>query len=121
MDDLATTERSRWELWHEYHHGRLSLGDFDRVLQSQVETIRANVQSPTKRVQVRWEGHHAKWYPVATRLLRQLVTDPSPPEFVTELGLTFTFDAVRNAADPWQRACELCPAKFSGGPARGRL
>ena len=24
MDDLATTERSRWGLWHEVHYGRVA-------------------------------------------------------------------------------------------------
>jgi malate synthase len=31
MDDLATAERSRWEVWHEIHHGRFSLQDFLKI------------------------------------------------------------------------------------------
>src|SRR5690606_4909927 len=31
MDDLATTERSRWEVWHEIRHGRFALEDFLRI------------------------------------------------------------------------------------------
>jgi len=33
-------------------------------------------------------------------LLHQLVTDPDPVEFATELLLPFTFDCVRNAENP---------------------
>ncbi|MFO0751544.1 MAG: hypothetical protein U1F43_38635 [Myxococcota bacterium] len=107
MDDLATTERSRWELWAEVHHGRVSVDTFERILAEEVAFLRAGVPAANKRPQVRWEGEGARWYPVAVRLLRQLVTTTTPPEFVTELLLPFTFDLVRDAADPWQRAREL--------------
>lgn len=110
MDDLATTERSRWELWAELRHGRVSVADFDRILAEEVARIRGGHDTPTKRVQVRWEGEAARWYPVAEKLLRKLVLAEEPPEFVTQWTLAFTFDAVRDAADPWERATALCPA-----------
>ena len=34
MDDLATAERSRWEVWHEIYHGRFSLQDFLKIFKS---------------------------------------------------------------------------------------
>ncbi len=46
-------------------------------------------------------------------LLRQLVTDPNPPEFVTELLLPFTFPQIRDADDPWAMARELCPGRYA--------
>ncbi|MDP2313479.1 MAG: hypothetical protein Q8P41_11285 [Pseudomonadota bacterium] len=112
MDDLATTERSRWELWAELRHGRVDLALFDRILDEELAFVRAGIDTPRKRVQVRWEGDAARWYPLAARILRQLVTEPEPPEFVTELILPFTFDLVRDAADPWAKARELCPGRY---------
>lgn len=112
MDDLATTERSRWELWAEVFHGRVSVEDFDRILAEELEFLRAGVAAGMRRPQVRWEGEGARWYPVAGRLLRQLVVSPEPPEFVTELILPFTFDPIRAAADPWAAARALCPGKY---------
>jgi hypothetical protein len=53
-----------------------------------------------KRIQVKWKGEAEKWYPVATEILRRLVTDPEPVEFATELMLTFTFGVIRDAEDP---------------------
>ncbi|MCB9686527.1 MAG: hypothetical protein H6738_08505 [Alphaproteobacteria bacterium] len=110
MDDLATTERSRWELWAEVRHRRVPVATFEAILAEEVERIREGRDTPTKRVQVRWEGEAARWYPVAVELLRRLVLAEEPPEFVTQWTLAFTFPAVRDAADPWARAAELCPA-----------
>ncbi|MCA9490326.1 MAG: hypothetical protein KC621_10390, partial [Myxococcales bacterium] len=110
MDDLATTERSRWELWAELRHGRVSVETFEAILAEEVERIREGRDSVTRRVQVRWEGEAARWYPVAVELLRRLVLTREPPEFVTQWTLAFTFPAVRDADDPWARAAELCPA-----------
>jgi len=112
MDDLATTERSRWELWAEVAHGRFSVEAFEQILAEELEFIRAGQESPTKRIAVRCDGQAERWYPIAEKLLRQLVTDPQPVEFVSELLLPFTLDAVRDAADPWQTAIALCPGKF---------
>lgn len=112
MDDLATTERSRWELWAEVRHGRVSVDLFEEILAEEIAFIRNNSETPTKRVQVRWEGEAARWYPMAEKLLRQLVTDPEPVEFATELLMPFTLDFVRNADDPWSTVCSLCPGKY---------
>jgi malate synthase len=95
MDDLATTERSRWELWAEIFHGRVSVEQFERILAEEVAFLQGNVETPAHRIQVRWEGEAARWYPVAVELLRKLVLDPNPPEFVTELALVYTFPQVR--------------------------
>ncbi len=112
MDDLATTERSRWELWAEVHHGRVSRQMFERILDEEVSFIRNNLADSTRRTQVRWEGEAARWYPIGVQILRQLVLDANPPEFVTELLLPFTFDVVRDATDPWRMANDLCPEHF---------
>ena len=37
MDDLATTERSRWEVWAEIAHGRVSLQLFEQILAEEVD------------------------------------------------------------------------------------
>jgi malate synthase len=115
MDDLATTERSRWEVWAEIAHGRVSLAVFEQILAEEVEFIRSGASTATKRTEVRWEGEAAAWYPVAVRLLRQLMTQEDPPEFVTELLMPFTFAPIRDADDPWTAACVLCPGKYIEG------
>ena len=112
MDDLATTERSRWELWAEVNHGRVSVEMFDAILEEEIQFIRDNVITPTKRAQVLWEGEVARWYPIAVRLLRQLVLDPEPVEFATELLMPFTFDRVREADDPWAVVTALAPGRY---------
>jgi len=113
MDDLATTERSRWELWAEVRHGRVSLATFDRILDEEVAFLRHGEPSATRRPQVRWQGEAARWYPIAARLLRQLVTAAEPPEFVSELLLPFTLDPIRGADDPWAAARALCPGRYA--------
>ncbi|MBM4358696.1 MAG: hypothetical protein FJ096_11385 [Deltaproteobacteria bacterium] len=114
MDDLATTERSRWELWAEVRHGRVSREDFERILAEEVAFLEQDADTPGHRIHVRWRGETARWYPTAVRLLRQLVLAAEPPEFVTELALPFTFPAIREAAEPWSEAVRLCPGKFAG-------
>lgn len=113
MDDLATTERSRWELWAEVQHGRVSRARFEELLAEEVAFLRADVDQPGHRIHVRWKGEPGRWYPIAVELLRQLVLDPDPPEFVTELALPFTFPAIRDAEDPWAEAQRLCPGRFA--------
>jgi malate synthase len=116
MDDLATTERSRWELWAEVHHGRVSVELFEQILAEEVAFIRAGEVTGMRRVQVRWEGEAARWYPIAIRLLRQLVRQNPPVEWVTQLLLPFTYEPVRDAADPWTAAKTLCPGRFVRSP-----
>ena len=111
MDDLATTERSRWELWAEVQHGRVSVETFERVLSEESVFLQggedASQAGVARRVQIPWRGDAARWYPVAVELLRELVTSPEPAEFVTELALPFTFDIIRSAEDPWAAARDL--------------
>jgi malate synthase len=112
MDDLATTERSRWEVWAEVAHGRVSEALFDRILDEEVAFLQAGRETGTKRVQVPWDGPFARWYPVAVEVLRALVTTDDPPEAVTEWILPFTLPCVREAPDPLARVRELCPGRF---------
>jgi hypothetical protein len=111
MDDLATTERSRWELWAEVAHGRVSVERFERLLAEEVAFIERGQDHDNKRVQVRWEGEAARWYPVAVACLRELVLSERPVEFVPELILPFTFDEVREQANPWGYAQSLRGAR----------
>jgi malate synthase len=85
MDDLATTERSRWELWAEVHHKRVSIDRFRELLHDESSFIRADQERPDKRIQVRWTGLAATWYPTAISMLDTLVTSPEPVEFVSQL------------------------------------
>lgn len=112
MDDLATTERSRWELWAEVAHGRVSRQLFCDILAEELAFIEAGQATADKRVQVHWSGPAARWYPTAARLLAQLVLCAEPVEFATELLLPFTFPAIRDADDPWAAATALCPGKY---------
>ena len=117
MDDLATTERSRWEVWAEVAHGRVSTEMFDRILQQELNFIRKDRRTESKRVAIKWEGETGKWYPIAAKILRQLILSEEPPEFVSELLLPFTLDPVRQADDPWEAANELCPGRYSSQEA----
>ena len=98
-------------------HHALGIGNGDAVaveglLEEELEFIRADRSTETKRPQVRWEGEAARWYPIAARILRQLVVDPEPVEFATELLLPFTFDLIREAEDPREAVNEFCPGKY---------
>ena len=112
MDDLATTERSRWELWAEVYHGRVPVSMFDAILAEEVAFLKADVETPERRIQVHWKGDAARWYPIAVKLLRQMVVDPDPVEFATELLMPFTLDFVRDADDPWSVVQEYSPGKY---------
>ena len=87
MDDLATVERSRWEVWHEVHHGRVSVSDVVKITHEEMNFIRRDLSTATKRVQVPW---NADLTPLATKIFLKLVTDKQPCEFVTEILLKFT-------------------------------
>jgi malate synthase len=112
MDDLATAERSRWEIWHEVRHGRVPMDDFLQMAFSEYHFIQKDLSLPHKSVQVKWTENNAKWYPVALKLMIKLMTDPAPPEFATELLLPFTLDSIRTASDPWRRLQEIDPQKY---------
>lgn len=113
MDDLATTERSRWELWAEVAHGRVSAETFDAVLGEEVAFIQAGKPDANRRVQVPWSGESGRWYPVAVQILRQLVTSSTPVESVSDLLLPFTTAPVRDADDPMTAARALCPGRYT--------
>jgi malate synthase len=109
MDDLATTERSRWELWAEVNHNRVSLQKFEQFLCEEADFIRFGQQTKTKRIQVQWKGEAKRWYPIAIQLLHQLVTQKIPVEFVSELLMPFTFDCIRNSDAPFNLVQQYHP------------
>lgn len=112
MDDLATAERSRWEVWHEIHHGRFSTNEFLKIAHEELHFIRKDLSDSKKIVQVKWDERTALWYPVAMNLMIKLMTDQSPVEFATELLLPFTIDSIRSAKDPWAEAVRIDPDKY---------
>lgn len=112
MDDLATAERSRWEVWHELYHGRFSLEEFLKIAHEEMHFIRKDLSHDKKIVQVKWNEHNAKWYPVAFNLMLKLMTDRDPVEFAPQLLLPFTTDEIRKSDDPWTKAKDLNPSKF---------
>lgn len=109
MDDLATAERSRWEVWHEVRHGRVSIPTLIRIVHEEMNFIRRNLSNKTKLVQVAWNERTAKWYPIAKRILLRLMTDAQPAEFATELLMPFTVEHIRAAEDPWQAVVAADP------------
>jgi malate synthase len=121
MDDLATTERSRWEVWHEIRHGRFPLHDFLRIAFEELTFIRKDLSSPQKSVQVKWTEETAKWYPIAFKLMIRFMTDTRPVEFVSELLLPFTIDELRSADDPWQALQKMEPELLAFDPAIERF
>jgi malate synthase len=116
MDDLATAERSRWEVWHELRHGRFEVEKFLKIAHEEMNFIRRELSNAVKIVQVKWDDRTAKWYPIAFELMLQLMTDPNPAEFATELLLPFTVEEVRAAPDPWKKIKEIDPEKFRLAP-----
>lgn len=121
MDDLATAERSRWEVWHEIHHGRFALDEFLKIAHEEMLFIRKNLSSDSKKVQVKWDQRTDKWYPVALNLMIRLMTDSTPAEFATELLMPFTIDSIRNAKDPWAAARMIDADKYSMDPYTERF
>lgn len=116
MDDLATAERSRWEVWHELRHGRFKLEDFLRIACEELRFIRKDLSDEKKIVQVKWDERTAVWYPVALRLMVQLMTAKNPMEFATELLMPFTLEEVRKAKDPWAALQKIDPEKYRLDP-----
>lgn len=113
MDDLATAERSRWEVWHEIHHGRFSVEDFIKIAFEEMNFIRRNLSNDKKIVQVQWDERTEKWYPIAFKLMVQLMTQEKPAEFATELLMPFTVTEVRNSPDPWSTLRKWDSAKYT--------
>ena len=112
MDDLATAERSRWEVWHEIHHNRFSLSEFLKIANEEMHFIRKDSSDSKKIVQVKWNQRTEKWYPIAFNLMIRLMTDHKPVEFATELLLPFTIPAIRNALDPWNEVIKIDSEKY---------
>jgi allantoicase len=121
MDDLATTERSRWEVWHEIRHGRFPLHDFLRIAFEEFTFIRKDLSAPQKIVQVKWSEQTAKWYPVAFKLMIRFMTDAQPVEFVSELLLPFTIEELRAAEDPWKALQAIDPRILDFEPSIERF
>lgn len=116
MDDLATTERSRWEVWHEIRHGRFALEDFLRIAFEELHFIRKNQSNARKIVQVKWDEQSARWYPIAFKIMIRLMTDAQPVEFSSELLLSLTVESIREAADPWETLRSIDPQKYRFDP-----
>ncbi len=112
MDDLATAERSRWEVWHELYHQRFPMEQFLQIAHEEMHFIRKDLSNEKKIVQVKWDERTARWYPVAMKLMLKLMTDKNPVEFATELFLPFTVPMIRDASDPWAKILELDRKKF---------
>lgn len=116
MDDLATAERSRWEVWHELYHGRFALTEFLKIAFEEMNFIRRDLSDGKKIVQVKWDERTEKWYPIALRLMVQLMTDKNPVEFATELLLPFTVSSLRSQPDPWASVTKMDPQKYQLAP-----
>ena len=116
MDDLATAERSRWEVWHEIRYSRFSVEDFLQIAFEEFHFIRKDLSDAKKIVQVKWTPETEKWYPVALQLMIQLMTAKKPVEFATELLLPFTIESIRESAEPLKRINSIEPLKFRLDP-----
>lgn len=121
MDDLATAERSRWEVWHELYHGRFGLEDFIQIAFEELNFIRKDLSNEKKIVQVKWTAENAKWYPVAFRLMIKMMTDKQPVEFATQLLLPFTLDKIQQSQTPWETLAKLDAKKLAIDPYIERL
>ena len=116
MDDLATAERSRWEVWHELYHSRFELNDFLKIAFEEFNFIRKDLSNEKKIVQVKWNANNEKWYPVALRLMIKLMTDREPVEFATQLLLPFTLDKIQKSEKPWETIQEIDHKKYQMDP-----
>jgi len=112
MDDLATAERSRWEVWHEITHGRFSLEEFVQIAHEEMNFIRRDLSNEKKIVQIKYTADNAKWYDVAYKLMLQLMCSKKPVEFATELLLPFTIDSIREQEKPWDAFHSIDPSKY---------
>jgi malate synthase len=109
LDDLATAERSRWEVWLEITHGRFGLAAFHKIAAEEMAFILADRTDGAKMVHVKVDDVTRKWYPVALHLAVRFMTDRRPVEFVTELLLPFTLPDVRDSATPLEAAGRFLP------------
>ncbi len=121
MDDLATAERSRWEVWHEIFHGRFPVEEFIKIAFEELNFIRKDLSHAKKIVQVKWDERTAKWYPIALELMINLMTAKRPPEFASELLMPFTIESIRASADPLRILREIETDKYTLEPYIERL
>lgn len=121
MDDLATAERSRWEVWHEIYHGRFRVEELVKIAHEEMVFIRKDKSDSKKIVQVKWDERTSKWYPIAHKLMLKLMTSRTPVEFATELLLPFTVPALRASQDPWAEINKIEPTKYRLDPYLERL
>lgn len=113
MDDLATCERSRWEVWHEIYHGRFAVEDFLVIAFEEMAFIRKNLSHELKKVQVPFNEESRKWYEVAMKVMVHLMTSSKPLESASQLLLAFTIPSIRKEKDPWEKARSIDKELFS--------
>jgi len=112
MDDLATCERSRWEVWHELYHGRFELEEFLKLAFEEMNFIRRDLSDNKKIVQVKWDSETEKWYPIAFEVMIKLMTDKKPVEFASELLLPFTTPTIRDHKNPMEQIKRVDKKKY---------
>lgn len=113
MDDLATAERSRWEVWHEVHGGRISSLDVVIAAHTQMHFIHKDLSRDGKSVQVKWSDRTRKWYPVAMHVMLHAMTSDEPVEFLSQLLLPCTVDSIRASVDPLAALCAVDGTKYA--------
>lgn len=121
MDDLATAERSRWEVWHELHHGRFPIEEFIKIAHEEMHFIRKDLSNQKKIVAVKWDEKTSRWYPLAFKIMLKLMTDPRPVEFASELLMPFTIDKIRNSENAWNELMIHDHEKYALTPYTDRL
>ena len=112
LDDLATIERSRWQIWHSIRSGKISMEVFIRIVHEEMRYILHHSSSPykDKPIRVTWDSTTEKWYPVAARVFTAAVLPCGEPvEFVTQLLLPLTAPRIRESAHPWKELKATCP------------
>lgn len=121
MDDLATAERSRWQVWHELFHQRFDVQSFIQIAFEEMHFIRKDLSNKKKVVQVKYTQENAKWYKASFHLMIKLMTDAKPVEFATELLLPFTCHELRKKSDPLAEMLKLDGKKYSLGEDLARF
>jgi len=87
VDDFATMERSRWELWRLRSARIVSLGELLAIAFTESRSLMALPGAP-------------KWGRCALTVLIKLVTDEQPVEFCGELLMPLAVDLVRSSENP---------------------
>mmetsp|Transcript_88736 Transcript_88736/g.153409 ORF Transcript_88736/g.153409 Transcript_88736/m.153409 type:complete len:1570 (+) Transcript_88736:69-4778(+) len=130
MDDLATVERSRWEVWHQIRHGHFPVESLIKIAHREMHYIRKYNPTSGKRkfterpVHVRWNERTSKWYPVALEIVLKLMTvSPagSVVEFVPQLLLPFTDPMIRASESPLAALALVDPERLRLDPYVARF